>query len=398
MNFDLNVDNSLGIKGPIDIKNSHDNSFKAVRLDPATMTNNVMRNPEQMTNLFNFYSNLLALENLDEICNTLLKSIGKLIGNASRAGLFIWSNKTRQLLPYANKNYRKKSPFTLSQRALEDVINRKQGVLILPNTKATATGKTRAILPMIHNNEILAIIHVELDDVTQIFRTEELEATQALLAQTAPVVETHLLRKELDTWSFGVIDTIISTVEAKDTYTRGHSERVANYCMAVSDQLKLKKDVKRNLMISSLCHDIGKIGVPDAILKKASRLSAEEYSEMKLHPTIGAKIISNLPNSKKILSGVKYHHEKWDGTGYPEGLKGENIPFFGRIVALADAFDAMVSGRSYSGFMDETLAIERLHEEQELFDPEILKAFTRAYEDGSLTLKTSTKSNTTDNT
>ena len=139
------------------------------------------------------------------------------------------------------KTIKRKSPFTLSQRALEDVINRKQGVLILPNTKATATGKTRAILPMIHNNEILAIIHVELDDVTQIFRTEELEATQALLAQTAPVVETHLLRKELDTWSFGVIDTIISTVEAKDTYTRGHSERVANYCMAVSDQLKLKK-------------------------------------------------------------------------------------------------------------------------------------------------------------
>ncbi len=118
---------------------------------------------------------------------------------------------------------------------------------------------------------------------------------------------------------------------------------------------------------------------------------------MKLHPTIGAKIISNLPNSKKIISGVKYHHEKWDGTGYPEGLKGENIPFFGRIVALADAFDAMVSGRSYSGFMDETIAIERLHEEAELFDPEILKAFTRAYENGSLTIKTSTKSKDTDN-
>ena len=92
---------------------------------------------------------------------------------------------------------------------------------------------------MIHNT-ILAIIHVELDDGPR-FRTEELEATQALLAQTAPVVETHLLRKELDTWSFGVIDTIISTVEAKDTYTRGHSERAANYCMAVSDQLKLQK-------------------------------------------------------------------------------------------------------------------------------------------------------------
>ena len=136
---------------------------------------------------------------------------------------------------------------------------------------------------MIHNSQILALIHIEIDDISQIFRTEELEATQALLSQTGPIVETHLLRKEVDTWSFGVIDTIISTVEAKDTYTRGHSERVANYSMAVADSLKLQKEVKKNLMISSLCHDIGKIGVPDAILKKASRLSAEEYAEMKLH-------------------------------------------------------------------------------------------------------------------
>ena len=125
---------------------------------------------------------------------------------------------------------------------------------------------------MIHNNEVLSLIHIELDDPSQIFRTEELEAVQALLNQTAPMIETTSLRKELDTWSFGVIDTIISTVEAKDTYTRGHSERVANYSMAVADQLKLEKRCKRNLMISSLCHDIGKIGVPDFILKKASRL------------------------------------------------------------------------------------------------------------------------------
>jgi HD-GYP domain-containing protein (c-di-GMP phosphodiesterase class II) len=146
-------------------------------------------------------------------------------------------------------------------------------------------------------------------------------------------------------------------------------------------------------MISALCHDVGKIGIPDAILKKASILSAEEYEEMKLHPKIGVDIISNMPNARKFLSGIKSHHEKWDGTGYPDGLAGEEIPFFGRIVAIADVFDAMVSGRAYSGFMDQSDAIQRLVEESELFDPEILKACVRAHDSGSLTLKTNTAGN-----
>ena len=134
-------------------------ALKRLGSDPIAMANNVMRNPEQMNNLFNYYSNI-SLENLDEICNTLLKSIGKIV--VLELGYLYGVEKSRQLLPYANKNYKSKSPFTLSQRALEDVINRKQGVLILPNTKATATGKTRAVLPMIHNSQILALIHIEL--------------------------------------------------------------------------------------------------------------------------------------------------------------------------------------------------------------------------------------------
>jgi HD-GYP domain-containing protein (c-di-GMP phosphodiesterase class II) len=189
---------------------------------------------------------------------------------------------------------------------------------------------------------------------------------------------------------------MMSTIEAKDTYTRGHSERVSSYSMAIADELKLNKDIKRLLMISALCHDIGKIGIPDAILKKASMLSSEEYAEIKLHPTIGASIISHLPNAHRIISGVKYHHEKWDGTGYPEGLAGEDIPFFGRIVAISDVFDAMVSGRSYAGFLDQNDAVERLISEAELFDPEVLKAFVRACEKGTLTPKTSTQNNEID--
>ena len=216
---------------------------------------------------------------------------------------------------------------------------------------------------------------------------------QSVIQRCSPGFESLMLRREIDGWLIGTVETMIAAIEAKDTYTRGHSERVSKYSMAIADALKLKRETKRLLLVSSLCHDIGKIGIPDSILKKAGILSADEYEEIKLHPNIGAEIIRGLPNANRVVSGIKHHHEKWDGTGYPDGLAGEEIPFFGRIVAIADVFDAMVSGRSYSGFIDQSEAVERLSAETDLFDPEIFKAFVRAYENGSLTQKTSTKNN-----
>lgn len=394
MRFDMQLDEPSGIKGPIEMENPHRHHFRrAVRLDPSTLANNVMSNTSAISEIFNYHSNLIVIKDLNETCNTLLKSIGKIIGNASRAALFIWSEPTRQLIPYAIKTYRDQKGFLLSRSAFEDALSRKQGILLSPEVRATHDGRSRAILPVAHNEEIIALVHIELDNPSESFAMSHLETVQALLQRASPIVESMLLRKELDSWLFGIIDTMMSTIEAKDTYTRGHSERVSGYSLAIADELKLNKDIKRLLMISALCHDIGKIGIPDAILKKASMLSSEEYAEMKLHPTIGASILSHLPNAQRIISGVKYHHEKWDGTGYPEGLAGEDIPFFGRIVAISDVYDAMVSGRSYSGFMDQQEAVERLMSEAELFDPEILKAFVRACEKGTLTLKTSTQNN-----
>ena len=395
MRFDMQLDESAGIKGPIELEHPHRHHFRrAVRLDPSTLANNVMSNTQAISDIFNYHSNLIVIKDLNETCNTLLKSVGKIISNASRAAVFIWSDQTRQLIPYAIKNFKENGGgFLLSKSAFEDSLSRKQGILLNAEARVTTEGRSRAILPVCHNEEIIALVHIEIDNPHENFSMQQLETTQALLQRASPIIESMLLRKELDSWLFGIMDTMMSTIEAKDTYTRGHSERVSSYSMAIADELKLHKDIKRLLLISALCHDIGKIGIPDAILKKAGMLSSEEYAEMKLHPTIGANIISHLPNAQRIISGVKYHHEKWDGTGYPEGLAGEDIPFFGRIVAISDVFDAMVSGRVYSGFMDQDEAVERLLSESELFDPEILKAFARACEKGTLSLKTSTQNN-----
>jgi HD-GYP domain-containing protein (c-di-GMP phosphodiesterase class II) len=396
LNFDMVLSDDLGIKGPIEVgKHDDDRRFAPLRINAQSVVNQHTDDLRSIKEVYDLSGNILVIEDLEEGARTLLKGLGKLMPSASRAAVFVWHSAGRQLIPCATRQYkRKKEQFLLSQRSLEDALTRKQGVLLPADSpQATQSGRTRLVLPMIHNDEPICVLHIESDDPRHPFTAKEIELVQALISRCAPSFETMLLRREIDGWMVGMIETMVAMIEAKDTYTHGHSERVSRYSMAIADELKLNREVKRLLLVSALCHDVGKVGIPDAILKKASMLSSEEYEEMKLHPTIGAEIIRHMPNAHRFISGVKHHHEKWDGTGYPDGLAGEDIPFFGRIVALADVFDAMVSGRAYSGFMDQGDAMTRIVEEAELFDPEILKAVVRAHDSGALTLKTSTASN-----
>ena len=143
------------------------------------------------------------------------------------------------------------------------------------------------------------------------------------------------------------VQTLRYTVEAKDTYTRGHSDRVSEYSVLIGEKLNLSEEEIKLLKIGGLFHDIGKIGIPDNILQKQAKLTDEEYSEIKNHPSIGAHILGAATIFKDIIPIVKHHHERYDGKGYPSGLKGEEIPFLARITAVADSFDAMTSKRTY---------------------------------------------------
>ena len=172
------------------------------------------------------------------------------------------------------------------------------------------------------------------------------------------------------------IQTLRYTVEAKDPYTRGHSDRVSEFSVLIGKQLGLPESDIKTLQIGGLFHDIGKIGIPDSILLKESKLTDDEYSEIKNHPSIGAHILCNAEVFKDIIPIVKHHHERFDGKGYPGKLAGENIPYLARITAVADTFDAMTSKRTYR----DALPLEVVREEIEKcsgtqFDPEIAKVF-----------------------
>jgi putative nucleotidyltransferase with HDIG domain len=182
--------------------------------------------------------------------------------------------------------------------------------------------------------------------------------------------------QELEKAYLESIQTLRYTVEAKDSYTRGHSDRVADFSVLIGKHMGLSEKDLEILRIGGLFHDIGKIGVPDKILLKEAKLTDEEYSEIKNHPSIGKQILSNASLFQDMIPIVYHHHEKYNGTGYPAGLAGDDIPLFARIAAVADTFDAMTTKRSYRN----ALPLEVVRAEIEKcsgtqFDPQIAKVF-----------------------
>lgn len=172
------------------------------------------------------------------------------------------------------------------------------------------------------------------------------------------------------------IETLRFTVEAKDTYTRGHSDRVSEYSVLLGKYLNLSEEDLHLLKVGGLFHDIGKIGVPDSILLKTSRLTDDEYSEIKNHPTIGAHILSNATIFENAIPIVKHHHERYDGFGYPSKLAGEDIPYLARISAVADSFDAMTSRRTYRDSLPIDIVIGEIEKNKGTqFDPAIADVF-----------------------
>ncbi len=171
-----------------------------------------------------------------------------------------------------------------------------------------------------------------------------------------------------------IVKSLVRGIEIRDSYTRGHSERVAYFSKRIAEEMGLRKDEVKAIYVAGLLHDIGKIGIPDSILLKPGKLSNEEYEIIKLHPTLSYELLNHIDVLKNSLPGIKYHHERWDGSGYPEGLKGKEIPLQARILAVADSFDAMTSDRIYRKGMSKSKAITELKKlSGKKYDPEIVE-------------------------
>ncbi len=189
--------------------------------------------------------------------------------------------------------------------------------------------------------------------------------------------------QQIETLFVDALMTIASAVEARDGYTGGHIERVTHYAVATGRVLGIGKDSLRHLWVAGLLHDLGKVAIPDQILGKPGRLTDEEYEIIQQHPTIGAAILERSPFLRPALPGVLHHHERWDGGGYPGGLRGEEISLEGRILAVADTYDAIVTTRPYRESQPPEAAVCEIRRcSGSQFDPLVVDAFLRAHEDG----------------
>lgn len=193
----------------------------------------------------------------------------------------------------------------------------------------------------------LGVLHLDRNFIQKPFTEDDLYLADALAAHVSAAIEASQLLKKQEELFRKTISVLAQAVELRDDYTGGHTQRVTKYATMLATKLELSDDEIKLIELGGPLHDIGKIGIDDAILRKPGKLTLEEYNQMKKHTRMGAEILETIPEMERIIPIVLSHHERWDGHGYPDGLKGEEIPFLARILAVADAFDAMTSNRVY---------------------------------------------------
>ena len=225
---------------------------------------------------------------------------------------------------------------------------------------------------------------------SEVSGTDELALLGANFNQMAENIESlvrklkHALRQNQELF-LETIRTLAAAIDAKDPYTKGHSERVSAYSMAIARHLGFDFDEVFNIRIAAILHDVGKLGIKDGILNKPGGLTDEEYEIMRRHPDIGAQIMSPISKLKTIIPGIRNHHETWDGNGYPDQLSGEEIPMVARIIGVADTFDAMTTNRPYQRAMTLEYVVEKMKAMAGTrFDPVVVTAFTAAVDAGDI--------------
>jgi HD-GYP domain-containing protein (c-di-GMP phosphodiesterase class II) len=220
-----------------------------------------------------------------------------------------------------------------------------------------------------------------------LFADEDLESCWTLSNQVAVALENAHLYAELKETFLNTAEALAAAVEKRDPYTGGHIKRVVEYSMAIARHLASPLTDMEDLRLAAVLHDIGKIGIKDSVLLKQARLDHEEIAHMREHPLVGEDILEHIEQMKQVRKIMRAHHEKWDGTGYPDGLKGEDIPVHARIIAIADTFDAITTDRPYRRAADWKTAVDEIKRcSGTEYDPVLVDAFTRACEAGDITI------------
>jgi HD-GYP domain-containing protein (c-di-GMP phosphodiesterase class II) len=251
----------------------------------------------------------------------------------------------------------------------------------------TTKFKTKSIIavPLKIKEKVIGVVEVlnKIDEGG--FTKTDLELLEALAHQSAVAIDNAIAHQELKNMFINLSRALAITIEEKDPYTGGHIDRLSYYSSIIAEELNLSEEEKERIYFGALFHDLGKIAISESIIRKEGKLTEEEFNEIKKHPEYGARILEPVKQFRHVITGVLHHHERYDGKGYPQGLKGDEISIDGRIIAVADSFDAMTTDRPYRKALSYEFAIEELKRcAGTQFDPKVVEAFICAYKKGKV--------------
>lgn len=229
--------------------------------------------------------------------------------------------------------------------------------------------------PLISADTVHGVVAISGGNIKESFGEDELSLLLHIASQTAVAIENSRLSQNIESTYFETISALALAVDAKDKYSRGHLDRVATYVVQIAEKLGLGDEDIKTLRDAARLHDLGKIGIPDSCLKKEGPLSEDEWSLMKKHPEMGESIIKPISTLNHLCDIIRHHHEKLDGSGYPDGLKGKEISQLVRITTVADIYDALTTNRSYRSSMTPEKAIEVMRDMKDQLDQSIVEAF-----------------------
>lgn len=266
---------------------------------------------------------------------------------------------------------------------IDDVQNDRRFYRDIDNSTGYET-RSMIVAPIASKERILGVLQA-VNKKEGNFTNDDLALLETLANQVGTAIEKAMLHQELRETFLGIIMGFAEALEKRDAYTGGHTRRVCSFSLAIGRRLGLPQGQLDELRLSAILHDIGKIGVSDKVLQKNGKLEPEEFAEMKRHPEVGAEILGHVKSLRNMLEGVRHHHEKFNGSGYPDGIQGNQIPLSARIIAVADTFDAMTSNRPYRKALSHQTALDELNAFSGIqFDPEVVEAFQAAYLEGEI--------------
>lgn len=267
----------------------------------------------------------------------------------------------------------------LSHDAMEDDRFKGGDSIVMNNIRSVMC------VPVEATERILGAIYVDNVSSTNMFNEDHLQFLTALGKQAGVAIRRWRLIEDLENLYYNLVQALVATIEAKDQYTSGHSERVTDYAVELATAMRLDPDMVNQIRLGGLLHDIGKIGIPESVLNKPGRLDEDEWRLIRTHPRMGAQILKNISNIEDVISLVEHHHESYDGTGYPDGLAGEDIPLGARVLAVADTFDAMTSKRPYRDGLPMEVVIKEFNDNLGIqFDRKIAEVFLWLIEKGKI--------------